>query len=174
VVPEPATELIHSGFIPESSSDYLFNEQVMNLHLRNFEVFSNIAARRAFDVVIYDRGAYDVRAYLTAQEWERMSANFGLRARSIVPLYYEHVLFLRTSVILDEQNLRPEGTLESADDILALDRATQRVWEEVTALPLFDPRENKLSKYEEVYRSISALLSDRQNKIGEDQCAIQA
>jgi thymidylate kinase len=159
VVSEPATELINAGFIPESSSDYLFNEQVMSLHMRNFDVFSKIAAGRSFDVVLYDRGAYDVQAYLTKQEWEQMSAAFELVARSVIPCYYQHVLFLRTSVVLDERNVRSEGTLESVNDILALDRATQKVWEEVTALPIFAPRENKLCKYTEVYDHINGLLN---------------
>jgi hypothetical protein len=159
VVSEPATELIQAGFIPESSSDYLFNEQVMRLHLRNLDVFSEIAARRSFDVIIYDRGVYDVRAYLSAREWGQLSADFDLCARSVIPRYYRHVVFLRTSALLGEGNVRADGTLEAVDDIIALDRATREAWEAETSFPLFDPREDKRVKYTEVHEYIGGLLT---------------
>ncbi|MBQ3273828.1 MAG: ATP-binding protein [Christensenellaceae bacterium] len=152
-VPETATELINEGLCPMGETAVAFHVELIKRQILKEDALS------ALDLIICDRGAVDIKAYLTDGEFQEVLAAAGYAEDELRSRYFA-VYHMVTAAIgaeeaysLDNNGARSE-TLEYAREVEA---RTRKVWEGHTRYHVID---NSTDFDGKTKRLIEAIESD--------------
>jgi len=164
-LPEAPTLFIKAGaeFLTEDRNLYYeIHKNMMLFLLQMEESFYNIAkASGKPALIVNDRGAMDISAYMDPEDWQRLLREVGYTEEDLMTRY-KAVFHLSTSAkgapnsyTLSNNSARMEETLAEA---IAVDDNLLRVWQRHPNLHLIESEEFVKDKIDKVLMGIAAEL----------------
>ncbi len=134
-VPEAATELITSGFAPESPelTGYHFQHELLRYAMARESSWRYLAAKLQTErvVILCDRGLMDGAAYISEAQFEMLLGAMELKRTDLRDARYDQVVFLQ-SLAVDMPELyslaNNPARSEPADLAREVNERTLRVW----------------------------------------------
>lgn len=170
VCPEVATLSILGGFNPFSASERElvgFEERLLSIQLALEDHFVGLAGDyvtahpKKKAVVLCDRGAMDVRAYLSDNQFGAILDDLNLRVAQIRDKRYEGVIHLVTAANGAEKFYTCDNNKarrESKEEAREKDQKTQDAWVGAPHLQIIDNSTDFEGKIKRVYQSICRVL----------------
>ena len=161
---EIASLMINSGMsfrhIKTKESVYTFQKNLLErMLLQEDGILSYIKMNTLNEknVIISDRGALDVKAYMEIDEWNKLLEELKLTEEKLF-LRYDCVIFLdaNTEYYTTENNKARSETLEEA---IVLSAKTKSVWDKHSKFIVSKSRKNFLEKYEYAIQKLNEIFS---------------
>lgn len=132
ICPEAATMAINAGVRPwELNDDEYFTFQQTLLRLQNAHEDFFLRNARPEDVILFDRGSMDNRAFCKPGQWQAMLDDEALNEATIRDARYDAVIHLKTAADGAEQYYTLENNqarTESPEEARRIDRAIIEAW----------------------------------------------
>ncbi len=170
VCPELATLSILGGFDPFSASErelVSFEERLLSIQLAVEDHFVGLAQDYVTahpekkSVVLCDRGAMDVKAYLSGDQFGAILDDLNLKVAQIRDKRYEGVIHLVTAAIGAEEFYtcgNNKARRETREEAIEMDRRTHDAWVGAPHLQSIDNATDFEGKIKKAYRSICRVL----------------
>ena len=132
IVSETATEIISSGITPLNIGQKAFQKNLLLLQLAKEKYYTEMARHLKNDsIMIFDRGALDGKAYLSAEQFEEILEETGLSEESLISSY-NALFYLESPAGKNSQFYTTENNparSESPDEASELAEKTLSVWQ---------------------------------------------
>ena len=136
VLNECATEMIKGGIRPfgnNSVSVYEFENEILNLQLfkeKRYKEFLDNYSDDTKIIILYDRGAVDVKAYLGNDNYQRMLDENHLSNEELLNEYdlVIHMITVAAETENKYSNNTNKARFEEADEAIDLDKRTSEAW----------------------------------------------
>ena len=169
VVPEAATIVINTGFIPASfPGDQIYELQnaILEITLALYRQTEHLVQylKRYPALIVYDRGNLDAKAYCTPAAWDRILLTRGISEAELRDSPYHGIIHLVTAAdgALEHYSISNNtARLESLEEAKAIDFRLRDAW---AAHPQFTIVDNSTAFDGKIGRTveiISALLPPR-------------
>jgi PAS domain-containing protein len=166
IVPEAATSVINTGFIPASfSGDHIFELQdaILEITLALYRQTERLIRQlgRYPALVIYDRGTLDAKAYCTPAAWARILAGRNISEAELRDAPYDGIIHLVTAADGARKHysiLNNPARLESWEEAMAIDLRLQAAWARHPRFHVVDNSTSFEGKITRVLEIIQALL----------------
>jgi len=162
IVPEAATLLINSGFIPAHfPGDHVFELQdaildvTLTLYRQTERLLRHLGKFPA--LVVYDRGSLDAKAYCTPTAWQRILQIRGYSESELRDTRYHGVIHLVTAADGASEHYSTSNNsarLESKEEAIEMDRRLKEAWQ---LHPHFRVVDNTTNFEGKVLRTIHAI-----------------
>ena len=172
-VPETASELINSGIRPDKcKSIQMFQEIVFKRQILKEETaldgLLNSKETKQNNIIIYDRGVLDNKAYLDSQkDFDKIICDTKYNELEILDSYDLVIDLMSTagSDICKYEKETNKARFEDENEAVKLQAKTSWAWVNHRNLKIVDVKENVDDKVEEVISYINELIESKQNKI---------
>ena len=152
---ECATEVIKSGIRPfgkNATSVYDFENEILNLQLykeKRFNDFIKIFPDDIKIVLLCDRGSVDVRAYLGAENYERILKENNLKHEDLLNDYdlVIHLITVAADYENKYTNSNNKARFENSKEAIDVDNNIKEAWKlhpNVKVVPVCDLLEDKI------------------------------
>lgn len=166
IMSETATEFITSGCMPgKNISLYDFEEILLKSQLAReamyIETAEKVTSKKV--VLLFDRGAMDMKAYLDDASWNDLLEDTGLSPVSLRDERYDAVIHLRTAALGAEKFYTQENNiarLETIEEAIEADRKTLEAWIGHAHLHVIDNSTNFEHKVKRVFGSVLSTLGE--------------
>ena len=155
VLNECATETIKEGIRPfgdYSVSVYDFENEILNLQLFKEKRFKDFLKNYSDDdkiVILYDRGAVDIKAYLSEEEYNRMLEENNLNNENLINEYdlVIHMITVAADMENRYSNSNNKARFEDSQEAIDLDKRTSDAWKthpNLKTVPVCEYLEDKI------------------------------
>ena len=155
VLNECATETIKEGIRPfgdHAVSVYDFENEILNLQLFKEKRFKNFLKNYSEDekiVILYDRGAVDIKAYLGDENYNRMLEENNLKHEDLLKEYdlVIHMITVAADMQNRYSNSNNKARFEDSDEAIDLDKRTSEAWSKhhnLKVVPVCEYLEDKI------------------------------
>jgi CYTH domain-containing protein/predicted ATPase len=166
IVSETATEFITAGCMPgKNISLYDFEEILLKAQLTReamyLEVAEKVTSKKV--VLLFDRGAMDVKAYLDEISWGDLLEDMNVSSVSLRDKRYDAVLHLRTAALGAEKFYTQENNsarLETVLEAVEADRKTLEAWIGHPHLHVLDNSTDFEHKIKRVLHAVLGILGE--------------
>lgn len=164
IVNETATQLISGGVSAKSlGSDEKFQRLVMELQLKKEEIYLKAAKAMNKDktLIIYDRGTVDNRAYLSADEYEKLLRDENKTIDELLS-YYDAVIHLVTAADKAESFYTTENNrarTETPEEARQRDKKIIEAWSRHKSFHIIDNSTDFEGKLRRITEAIEKLIS---------------
>ncbi len=166
VVPEAATCIINTGFIPASFPGdriYELQDAILEITLALYRQTERLVQYlgRYPALIVYDRGTLDAKAYCTATAWARILQERAISESQLKDALYHGVVHLATAAdgaIEHYSTLNNTARLETAEEALAIDLRLREAWNGHAQFKIVDNSSNFEGKVARTLGIVQALL----------------
>ena len=155
VLNECATETIKEGIRPfgdNAVSVYDFENEILNLQLFKEKRFKDFLKNYSDDVkivILYDRGAVDVKAYLGEENYNRMLEENHLKNEDLIKEYDLVIHMITVAADLENRysNNNNKARFEDSREAIDLDKRTSDAWKShpnLKVVPVCEYLEDKI------------------------------
>jgi predicted ATPase len=146
IVPEAATCVIGTGFIPASfpgDEIYEIQDAILEITLTLYRQTERLARQlgKYPALIIYDRGSLDAKAYCTPNAWARILQSRNISELELSSRPYQGVIHLVTAADGAREHysvLNNAARLESWEEAMAIDLRLREAWSEHPRFYLVD------------------------------------
>ncbi len=155
VLNECATETIKEGIRPfgdHAVSVYDFENEILNLQLFKEKRFRDFLKNYTEDekiVILYDRGAVDIKAYLGEDNYNRMLEENNLKHEDLLKEYdlVIHMITVAADMQNRYSNSNNKARFEDSQEAIDLDKRTSEAWSKhpnLKVVPVCEYLEDKI------------------------------
>ena len=155
VLNECATETIKQGIRPfgnHSVSVYDFENEILNLQLFKEKRFKEFLKNYSDDekiVILYDRGAVDIKAYLGEENYNKMLEENNLKNEDLISEYdlVIHMITVAADMENRYSNSNNKARFEDSQEAIDLDKRTSDAWKthpNLKVVPVCEYLEDKI------------------------------
>lgn len=179
-IPEVPTMLSQSGidYLTSNEEFFLAEEQAtLRLQLQMEEHFRKIAqAYGKPSIIVCDRGAMDISAYLSAEKWDEITRAVGISTTELRDMRYDAVLHLVSAADGAEQFYTVANNKERSEGLekaRLVDKRVVQAWTGHPHLRVINNHENFEAKINRVIKEIASVLGLRQPITEERKYVVQ-
>lgn len=166
MVPEAATMLINTGFIPAAfPGDHIYELQdaILEITLALYRETERLVRQlnRSPVLIVYDRGSLDAKAYCTPAAWARILQVRGMSELEMRESLYDGIIHLVTAAEGAEAHYsiaNNSARLESVEQARAIDLRLRAAWSGHSQLKIVDNSTPFADKITRTLDLIHALL----------------
>ncbi len=166
IVPEAATMLINTGFIPAAfPGDHIYELQdsILEITLSLYNQTERLVKKldRYPALIVYDRGSLDAKAYCTPAAWEQVLRTRGLNEGELRDPRYDGVIHLVTAAEGAEDFysvLNNTARLENLEEAREIDLSLRSAWADHPRFHLVDNSTDFAGKINRTLGLINAML----------------
>lgn len=155
VLNECATETIKQGIRPfgnHSVSVYDFENEILNLQLFKEKRFKEFLKNYSDDekiVILYDRGAVDIKAYLGEENYNKMLEENNLKNEDLISEYdlVIHMITVAADMENRYSNNNNKARFEDSEEAINVDNNIKEAWKDyknLKVVPVCDYLEDKI------------------------------
>ena len=155
VLNECATETIKEGIRPfgeNAVSVYDFENEILNLQLFKEKRFKDFLKKYDDDVkivILYDRGAVDIKAYLGEENYNKMLLENNLKNEDLINEYDLVIHMITVAADMEQRysNNNNKARFEDSREAIDLDKRTSEAWKahpNLKVVPVCEYLEDKI------------------------------
>ena len=169
VLNECATEMIKGGIRPfgnNSVSVYEFENEILNLQLfkeKRYKEFLDNYSDDTKIIILYDRGAVDIRAYLSDDDYDKMLKENNLSNKDLLEEYDLVIHMITVAADLENRYSNSNNTarFEDPQGAIDVDKGISKAWAEHKNLKVVPVCEYLEQKMELAIKHVDELLKEK-------------